>query len=604
MRVTRVDIENFKQFERVRVDLTPLNCLVGANNSGKTSLLQALALFDFCVHHCLARKDGLFEIRRRTISPDEFYVLPVSNPTDLWTDRKTQSGGKQKVIAIRATFEQGPTVTATLKLDYNRFGVGIESTDNSQEWLARLADHRIAYLPVFSVFLAQEERRTKAVLDDELARGRVHNVIRNLILDLKLENRHDQLLEVLRRAFPTLKNMNIEFDEVSDRYISVTYEEQGRARDFDVLSAGSGFQQFVYLFGFIHLREPHVILLDEPDTHLHGTLQRALLLELNHLVEEGKQVLLATHSRDLIREVSPENVLSLEQGATRRLQVAFDVYDALARLGSLDPTQLPVVQAYRRVLIVEDETDRDLLFVFCGKCLGSAVWQEVTRRLSICFAKGNPYKQPIERLREQLQQIIALQGRTLEAFVVADRDYYPDLDQLRGQLPRDHVRWHIWSRAEIENYLLCPQAIQRLIRGTARQRVLDEGAFRAEYHRLLEASLDSANDHLVEAFTEYRKRLDERWDAATMSRKAREFLRAHWEQEKDALVDAKGVVLPGVKRWLQEQGYGQFSNKALAEALRPSELPAEVHELARSLARFAGVRLPEDENVDSEKVTR
>lgn len=600
MRLSRVEIENFKQFEQVSVELRPLDCLVGANNSGKTSLLQALALFDFCVHHCLTRKNGSLEIRRRTIPPDEFYVLPVSNPMDLWTDRKTQTGGKQKIIAIRGTFERGPTVTATLKLDYNRFGVGIESSDESQEWLALLAEHRIAYLPVFSAFLAQEERRTKAVLDDELARGRVHSVIRNLILDLKLQGHHDRLLEVLRRAFPTFQDMNIQFDEVSDRYISVTYQEAGRAKEFDVLSAGSGFQQFVYLFGFIHLREPHVVLLDEPDTHLHGTLQRALLSELNRLVESGKQVLLATHSRDLIREFSPEHVLSLEEGGTRRLHVAFDVYDALGRLGSLDPTQLPVIQAYRRVLIVEDEADRDLLFVFCGKCLGSSLWQEVARRLSICFAKGNPYKQPIERLRQQLQQMIALRDRTLDAFVVADRDYCPDLEQLHQHLPSEHIQWHVWSRAEIENYLLRPDAIKRLLRADPRQQVLDELAFQAEYDRLLDSSLDSANDHLVEAFNEYRRRVDERWDAATMSRMAREYLREHWEAEKVALVDAKGVVLPGVKRWLQENRYGQFSNKALAEALSPSELPPEVHELARNLAQFAGVKVPQG---DSRKAT-
>ena len=590
MRLRRVVIENFKRFERLDVELGPLDCLVGANNSGKTSLLQALALFDFCVHHCLARKDGVLEIRRRTIPPDEFYVLPVSNPMDLWTDRKAMTGGKQKTIKIRGDFERGPSVTATLKLDYNRFGVGIESTDASQEWLSLLADHRIAYLPVFSAFLAQEERRTKAVLDDELARGRVHSVVRNLILDLKLQGRHDQLLEVLQRAFPTLQNMSIEFDEVSDRYISVTYQEAGRPKGFDVLSAGSGFQQFVYLFGFIHLREPHVVLLDEPDTHLHGTLQRALLGELGRLVEKGKQVLLATHSRDLIREVSPEHVLSLEDEGARRLHVAFDIYDTFSRLGSLDPTQLPAIQAYQRVLVVEDEADRDLLFVFCSKCLGVAVWQEVARRLSICFAKGNPYKQPIARLREQLQQMIALQGRSLNAFVVADRDYYPDLAQLLGQLPSDHVQWHIWSRAEIENYLLCPEAIKRLLRDEPRQRTLDENAFQAEYDRLVDSSIDSANDHLVEAFTEYRKRLDERWDAATLSRKAREYLRGHWPGEKNALADAKGIVLPGVKRWLQEHHLGQFSNKALAEGLFPSDLPPEVHELAKNLAEFAGVK--------------
>jgi len=383
--------------------------------------------------------------------------------------------------------------------------------------------------------------------------------------------------------------MDIEFDEVSDRYISVTYRESGRAKEFDVLSAGSGFQQFVYLFGFIHLREPHVVLLDEPDTHLHGTLQSSLLGELGRLVEKGRQVLLATHSRELIRDASPEHILSLEESGARRLRVGFDVYDTLGRLGSLDPTQLPVIQAYQRVLVVEDEADRDLLFVFCGKSLGPSVWQEVAKRLSICFAKGNPYKQPIARLRQQLQQMIALEGRTLEAYVVADRDYYPDLSHLLQNLPTEHLKWHVWSRAEIENYLLCPGAILRLLRGEHRQRVLDEPAFEIEYERLFETSLDSANDHLVEAFAEYRRRLEEKWDAATLSRKAREYLREHWPNEKVALADAKGVVLPGIKRWLQENQVGQFSNKALAEILLPSELPEEVHALARSLAEFAGV---------------
>jgi len=44
-----------------------------------------------------------------------------------------------------------------------------------------------------------------------------------------------------------------------------------------------------------------------------------------------------------------------------------------------------------------------------------------------------------------------------------------------------------------------------------------------------------------------------------------------------------------MKRWLQEHQLGQFSNKALAEALLPDDLPEEVHLLARKLADFTGV---------------
>jgi len=592
MRLKTVAVEHFKQFEQLQVELGPMDCLVGPNNSGKTTLLQALALFDFCVQHCLHRGNGGLELKNRSIPPEDFYVLPVSEPLDLWTDRKQMSGGKQSPIRIQVTFDCGDCsrkVTAVTRLNYNRFGIVVESSDNSQEWLGQLQQHRIAYLPVFSAFLAQEERRTPVIIDDQLARGRVHSVIRNLILDLKGQERHEELLAVLKRSFPSLQNMRIEFDEVSDRYISVTYREAGRPKAFDVFSAGSGFQQFLYLFGFILLRQPTVILLDEPDVHLHGTLQSALLHELRSLVDHGKQVLLATHSRDLIQAVRPENILSLDEGQARRLTVAFDVYDTLDRLGSVEPSQLPIVQAYQRVLIVEDRADWTMLSVFCSKCLGASLWQQVERRLAVCYSRGNPYKQRIQRLRDQLQQMISLSGRTLEAFVVSDWDYYPDRQHLEGTLPKSHLRWHVWQRAEIENYLLCRKAIERLLADSFEALLMQQVAFRQKFDELVEASRKSARHHLVEGFQEYRRQLQKNWDGAALSRKAEKYLEEHWQAEKLALADAKSDVLPGIKRWIQEQSLGQFSNKALAEALLPEELPQEIHTLARELAAFAGV---------------
>jgi predicted ATP-dependent endonuclease of OLD family len=50
MFIKSVQIENFKRLKELNVELKSLDCLVGSNNSGKTTLLQALALFDFCLH--------------------------------------------------------------------------------------------------------------------------------------------------------------------------------------------------------------------------------------------------------------------------------------------------------------------------------------------------------------------------------------------------------------------------------------------------------------------------------------------------------------------------------------------------------------------------
>jgi predicted ATPase len=591
MRVKRVEIENFKRFESVQVDLREFDCLVGANNSGKTTLLQALALFDFCVHHCLQRKNGEIELRSRTIAPEDFYILPVTNPMDIWTDRKTMQGGKQRRIRIKVIFDADLEVTVTVKLDYNRFGISIASSNPSQGSLHRLLEFRLAYLPVFSMFLPREERRLSAAIEDELGRGRVHSVIRNLLLEIKNQGRQDDLTAILRRSFPSLKNLEIQFDEVTDRYITVTYQEEGRPKDFDIFSAGSGFQQFLYLFGFVLLKRPGVILLDEPDVHLHGSLQGVLLGELRRLVAEGKQVLIATHSREMITRVTPEDILVLDRDQPARLAVAFDVYDTLDRLGSIDPSQLAMIQAYRRVVVVEDRADRDILSILCAESVGQNIWQQVERRVAFCFAKGNPWKQhDMARLRAMLQQMIAVTGPSLELFAIADRDYHPAPADLEASLPSTHIHWHVWRRAEIENYLLNLRTISRLVCGGEKQATFDEKLLQAEFDRLIESSRNSANDRIVQALDEIRRRSSKQWDAATMARMAREYLDQHWAAEKLALADAKDVVLPGLKRWLQAQGWGQFSDRKLAEMFKRDELPKEIHQVARDLVVFAGVR--------------
>jgi hypothetical protein len=591
MLIRRVHIENFKRWETLDAELKPLDCLVGPNNSGKTTLLQALALFDFGVHHCLSGKNGGLEIKRRSISPEDFYVIPCANPVDLWTNRKTQAASKHNIIKIVATFDNSLDATVSVDLTYNRFGVSLTCSDQSPASLQLLRELRISYLPVFSTFLTQEERKTPAVIEDALARGRVNSVIRNLLLNLKRENRQHLLLEVLRRVFPILAEISMEFDEANDRYISITYLEKSRPKEFDVFMAGSGFQQFIYLFGFIHLRQPTIILFDEPDAHLHGSLQHALLSEFQHLVTAGRQILFATHSREMITRIDPSNILSIEDAGARRLELAFDVYDTLDSLGSVDPTQLATIQAYRRVLVVENQSDWELLSIFCEKCLPAEAWPEVQRRLAVCYARGNPWKQDMDRLRHQLQQMIVVQGAALELFVVADRDYHPDLSVLRTGLPSTNIRWHVWQRAEIENYLLDPDGIVRVMHKPEAQMTLDEGALRSELDRLIDQSKNHANDRLVKAFDELRRKLGEHWDPATLSRKAREYLEAHWEAERLALADAKEIVLPGIKRWLQSRGLGQFSDRSLAEALVPQDLAPEIHEVTRSLAQFAGVAL-------------
>jgi len=119
MKIKRIVIHNFKRFKQLQVELSSFDCIVGANNSGKSTLLQSLALFDFVLHNCLSVKQvngnntqKVFEIKNRSIAPEEFVVLPVANAIDLWTDKIAQKGGKHVLIQIEVEFDNEKYVKA------------------------------------------------------------------------------------------------------------------------------------------------------------------------------------------------------------------------------------------------------------------------------------------------------------------------------------------------------------------------------------------------------------------------------------------------------------------------------------------------------------
>jgi predicted ATP-dependent endonuclease of OLD family len=73
MKIKKITLKNFKKFENLTLTLQSLDCLVGGNNSGKSTLLQSLALFDFCLHQCLTKPNGKpISLKNRAILEEDF----------------------------------------------------------------------------------------------------------------------------------------------------------------------------------------------------------------------------------------------------------------------------------------------------------------------------------------------------------------------------------------------------------------------------------------------------------------------------------------------------------------------------------------------------
>ncbi len=256
------------------------------------------------------------------------------------------------------------------------------------------------------------------------------------------------------------------------------------------------------MFGFILLEQPNVILLDEPDVHLHGQLQKALLDELGRLLDNHRQVLFATHSRDLISSVKPENIINLHDGKAQRLAIDYEVYNMLDNLGSLENIQLIAIQEFKRVLLVENYEDWEAIQYFGRLVLGEVAMSELIKRLAVCYAHGNPTKQDVPKFRQSLQDLFTGKGSgAVKLFVVADRDYFPFPEQLSKELEnkekkftnsaQNHIFWHIWHRNELENYLVEKSLLLRLIFPNKNpQATLEEASLFRRFDELIQEQAD------------------------------------------------------------------------------------------------------------------
>src|ERR1700693_2546069 len=108
--ITKLALRNFKSVNEQVYEFTPFDLLVGRNNSGKSTVLQALAIWQFCVDEFhRSKRSGSTGVQ--VVLPN-FTALPVPEFNLLWKDRTDraypadESGKKkQEFILIQILLE-------------------------------------------------------------------------------------------------------------------------------------------------------------------------------------------------------------------------------------------------------------------------------------------------------------------------------------------------------------------------------------------------------------------------------------------------------------------------------------------------------------------
>ena len=81
--IKQLSIERFKRFRKFSVDFDSTTLLVGTNSSGKTTILQAVRLFFWCISTCI-RKDKTGYYFAKSVSPfSDFKLIPAHDLREL-----------------------------------------------------------------------------------------------------------------------------------------------------------------------------------------------------------------------------------------------------------------------------------------------------------------------------------------------------------------------------------------------------------------------------------------------------------------------------------------------------------------------------------------
>jgi hypothetical protein len=458
----------------------------------------------------------------------------------------------------------------------------------ASEELEVLLSARPILIPGFVGLLTREEFRTPARRNQIIADGRHTEVLRNVLLEIQREHpdRFNALNAIIERYFG-VRLSKVVFSDEKDQFITADYNQQ--KAELDLVSAGSGFLQVLQLLTFFYFVNPHIVLLDEPDAHLHSSLQRVLLQLLQDISrQQGIQFIISTHSKELINNADPESIVTISntEKTARRLSSYSNVLETLKGIGAVDNVDVALLVKNKKCLFVEDSTQSEVLKRTAG-LMGKPVF-EGDSQLVVIIRGGVT----VTRYYDDLPALRQFLGAEIKSLSVIDRDYITDKmkNEIASEPNIQGVDLHILQKAEIENYLLKTPLLSRVAssRSSARN---GPQITPKDVDGILEETLkglrDDVTDRVSQEISTWHRRKGELIMIPNTNQEARDFVESKWTTLEDKLSLCPGKeVLSSLNRVLQTRFEVSLSVPSLLATLTLEEVDGELKELVEKIVRL------------------
>lgn len=567
----KIKLENFRCFQKTEVNLKDLAIIVGKNNAGKSTFIEALRILSLVVNR---RKNTLY------VNAPDWLDFP-NDTLGIQPSIKNLDISKQNVFymygdppaKIIATFNSGVMVTIYIGDDVEVFAT-IQTDDGkfveSRKWAGNISMDELNILPQISPLL-----RIEPIIRHE-------TVIKNLNTHIESRNFRNQL-NYFPKAFDRFKELaertwnGLSIDSnpnsIRTRGDLFVYVRDNNF-EAEIGWMGHGLQMWLQIMWFLSkANHDSTIILDEPDVYMHADLQRRLI----KLVKDTyKQVIIATHSIEIMAEVEPDYILPIDSSKARQEYAtnAPLVQRIVDEIGSVHNIEIARLFSYNKFLIVEGEKDDvRLLSIFQSK-----LFPETFEQFDILpktYVEGWGGWQKVLGSHKVFKE----NQTSVMVYCIFDSDYHPKkaIDERISDATKQGINLHIWSKKEIENYVIVPQAIYRFIQKNRP----DPNLTVAHIENVIDNICESLKIDLIDCFaTEIGK--DRSKVTATVNQQARKYVNERWQTEKLDMLSGKAVIA-GICAWIAENHKLSASKFKIAHELLLSEIDLEVVNLIHNI---------------------
>jgi predicted ATP-dependent endonuclease of OLD family len=572
--IKKIKIKNFRCFENCEIDFKTLSILVGKNNAGKSTLIEALRLVSVGVN----RAESInYTPAPNWLKIDNFIlgITPSIENLDISESNIFYLYGDAPAI-IETLFHDGSSIETYIGKEAKVFMVLYDKEGRnvvSKKMASELKLEPINILPQISPIQREESILKYATVQKNLDTKLSSRNFRN---QLKFYNQYfDKFKTIAESTWRGLGIKNLDEQNGVDDYLLLMVRDNKFEAEIGWM--GHGLQMWLQTMWFISkCNENSTVILDEPDVYMHADLQRRLI---RFIKGKFNQIIIATHSVEIMAEVEAENILPVDS-SKKKLAYANKtpiVQKIIDDIGSIHNLEIARMFSHKKFLIVEGEIDDiKILSILQGKLYSNTF--EPFDILPKTFVDGWGGWQRVVGSNK----VFTDNNSEIQTYCIFDSDYHTK-EEIKERIEESEkigLNLHIWSRKEIENYLVEPKVILRLIKSCNNKAIVNLQDVEAKINSICE----ELKEEVIDDFATEIHSKDKGNVVKTANQKAREYVNSQWDNCKICLVPGKKLI-SAISKWTNKDFKLNLNAFKLARSFNKEEINTEIVNLIQTIEK-------------------